>query len=197
MQIEKDLPDSAYEGEIKEVEELETETFTDWKKEPSVEDLKQDWLDSQSDFDGHVSDVETWLDNLNIEGAAKPPKKEGRSQVQPKVIRKQAEWRYASLSEPFLSTPDMFNVRPKTFEDAKAAEQNALILNYQFSTKIGKIQLIDDYIRTLVDEGTAILKTSWVYEDEPTITKEPFFQYVETSDEEFVKQLQQFVQDLL
>ena len=29
----------------------------------------------------------------------------------------------------------MFEIRPRTWEDTKAAEQNALLLNYQWSTK--------------------------------------------------------------
>ncbi|WP_423790334.1 portal protein [Listeria monocytogenes] len=37
---------------------------------------------------------------------------EGRSKVKPKLIRRQAEWRYASLSEPMLSAEKLFDVAP-------------------------------------------------------------------------------------
>jgi hypothetical protein len=171
-------------------EEVEVESFTDWPKEPTVMQLKQDYLDATSDTDMHITKVETWLDNLNIEGKAKPKTKKGRSSVQPKVIRKQAEWRYASLSEPFLSTPDMFTVRPKTFEDTSAAEQNSLLLNYQFAHKIGKVNFIDEYIRTFVDEGTVIVKNSWVYEDEEIEVEKPIFEYEQLQDPQMVEELQ-------
>lgn len=139
----------------------EKERLTDWVNEPSVATLKQDYTDAQSDTDAHVTDVDNWLDNLHVKGKAKVKCGEGRSKVTPKVIRKQAEWRYASLSEPFLSTDDIFDVEPVTWEDKEAAVQNALVLNNQFNTKLDKVRLIDEYIRTLVDEGTAIFRVGW------------------------------------
>ena len=143
----------------------EKKTLTDWANEPSVETLKQDYTDAQSDTDSHIADVDHWLENLNVEGQAKVKCGEGRSKVAPKVIRKQAEWRYASLGEPFLSTDDIFDVDPVTWEDKDAAVQNALVLNNQFNTKIDKVRFIDELIRTLVDEGTAITRVSWVLEE--------------------------------
>ena len=77
------------------------------------------------------------------------------------MVRKNAEWKYPKLEDPFLTTEDMFEIRPRTWEDTKAAEQNALILNYQWSTKINKIKLINDVVRYVVDDGTVIVKTGW------------------------------------
>lgn len=140
--------------------------LTDWENEPKVTDLKQDLTDAQMSHSDHVSNVNTWLDNLNVEGTARIEKKPGRSQIVPKLIRKQAEWRYSALSEPFLNTEDMYDVSPVTWADKKAAEQNQLILNNQFNTKIKKIAFIDDYVRTAVDEGTAIVRVGWDFEEE-------------------------------
>ena len=160
----------------------EKSTLTDWANEPSIRDLKQDYTDSLQDKDEHVAKVDIWLDNLNITGTAKLPASRERSTVVPKVIRKQAEWRYASLSEPFLSTEDIFNVEPITYEDKAAAVQNALVLNNQLNTKINKIKFIDEYVRTAVDEGTAIVRVGWDFEEEEVDVEVPDFTYQPSPD---------------
>src|SRR5690554_5112097 len=86
------------EGE-KIVKNSETAKLTNWKNEPTVQDLKQDLQDALPDHTAQVSKIDTWLDNLFVRGSAVPKSKEGFSKVVPKLIRKQAEWRYASLSE--------------------------------------------------------------------------------------------------
>lgn len=149
-----------------------------WKTPPSLKDLKQDYQDAKSNHDTQVTKIKEWLDNLNIEGAAKvnPPK--GNSRIVPKVIRKQAEWRYAALSEPFLSSPDVFDVSPVSWEDRKAAQQNQLLLNNQFNTKIDKVKFIDEYVRTTVDEGTAIVRVGWDFQEEEYTEEVPTVEYV-------------------
>ena len=77
------------------------------------------------------------------------------------LIRKQAEWRYPALTEPFLSTDELFQVSPVSWEDRDAAIQNEMVLNYQFNTKIDKVRFIDEYVRAAVNEGTAIIRTGW------------------------------------
>lgn len=137
-----------------------------WKNAPTVADLKSDFEQAQSHHSEHVNDVTRWLDNLNVTGSAKRPKQAGRSSVTPKLIRKQAEWRYASLSEPFLSPENLFKLAPVTWEDKAAAEQAALVLNNQWNTKINKVKFIDDFVRTAVDEGTAIVRVGWEFQEE-------------------------------
>jgi len=162
------------------VTESNNKVFKDlgWKTPPSLKDLKQDYQDAKSNHDTQVTKIKEWLDNLNIEGAAKvnPPK--GNSRIVPKVIRKQAEWRYAALSEPFLSSPDVFDVSPVSWEDRKAAQQNQLLLNNQFNTKIDKVKFIDEYVRTTVDEGTAIVRVGWDFQEEEYTEEVPTVEYV-------------------
>jgi len=141
------------------------EAFTDWANEPKVTDLKLDYEDARSDHSTQVSKIDYWLDALKIEGHAKHKKVVGKSAIVPKLIRKQAEWRYASLSEPFLSTDDVFNTAPVTYEDKKAAIQNGLVLNNQFNTKIQKVKFFDEYVRTCVDEGTVIVRVGWDFQE--------------------------------
>ena len=137
-----------------------------WIKTPTLAELKQDQADAKTIHDGRVKKINEWLDNLNVTGKAQPKAIQGQSSIQPKLIRKQAEWRYAALSEPFLSTDDVFNVRPVTWEDRDAARQNELVLNHQINTKIDKVRFIDEYVRTAVDEGTVIVQVGWDFDEE-------------------------------
>ena len=151
------------------------EELTSWENPPKLEDLKQDYTEAQSAHTDHTVEVDTWLSNLNGDQQIKA--KKGRSKIVPKLIRKQAEWRYAALSEPFLSTDDLFNTAPATFEDKDAAIQNGQVLNYQINCKIDKTKFIDEYIRTAVDEGTVIVKTGWEYEEEIVEIEVPDYEF--------------------
>lgn len=152
--------------------------LVDWKNPPSLKELKDDLLGAKSDHDAKVSKIDEWLDNLNVEGKAKVPSQRGRSSVVPKLIRKQAEWRYPALSEPFLATDDLFNISPVTWEDRKGAQQNELLLNYQFRTQIDRTAFIDEFVRTAVDEGTVAVRVGWQYEEEEYEGEFPQFNYV-------------------
>lgn len=143
----------------------EVKDMVDWKNPPKVEDLKKDMVEASTDHDAQVDRVQSWVDLLHVEGQAKLKKREGFSAYQPKVIRKQAEWRYGSLSDPFLVTEDFITCEPVTAEDRVGAYQNQLILNTQFRRNFNKTKFIDEYVRTAVDEGTVILKTGWLYTD--------------------------------
>ena len=146
--------------------EAETPPLTNWKNAPTIANLKQDLLDAQPVHDAQEAQISEWLDNLNVTGKAKVQTPKGNSAIVPKLIRKQAEWRYAALSEPFLSTEDVFNVRPITWEDRRAAQQNQLVLNHQFNTAIDKTRFIDEYVRAAVDEGTVIVRVGWEFIEE-------------------------------
>lgn len=135
--------------------------LTDWSHEPTLMQLKEDVNNSHTAHQSQVTQIAMWLDFLHTRGQGAAPKIKGKSAVNPKLIRQQAEWRYASLSEPFLSSPDIFEVKPVTWEDKRAAQQNGLLLNSQFNTKIGKQHLIDTMVRSAVDTGVCFIKTGW------------------------------------
>lgn len=162
--------------------EVVIEKLTKWSNAPKVSDLKQDLNDAKKHHDNHVAKVKVWLDNLNVTGSAAIKKVKGRSSIVPKLIRKQAEWRYAALIDPFLSTEDIFNVNPQTWEDKEGAEQNQALLNVQFNCNINKVRFIDDYVRTGVDEGTIICKTGWVFEEESYEEDEGIFEFQENPE---------------
>lgn len=160
-----------------EVDEV-TAPLTDWKNPPLLKDLKQDLQDAGSSHNAQKAKIREWLDNLHVEGKAKVNTPEGSSKIVPKLIRKQAEWRYSALSEPFLSTDDVFKINPVTWEDREAAQQNQLVLNNQFNTQLDKVGLIDEYVRTGVDEGTIIVRVGWEFQEESYKGTFPVVQYV-------------------
>ena len=155
------------------MDSTEQKPLVDWKNAPTLLEVKQDLTDAKPFHDTERTKRKEWLENLNVEGKAKPRPSAGNSSVQPKLIRKQAEWRYAALSEPFLSTNDVFRVKPKTWEDRKAAQQNQLLLNHQLNTVVDKVRFIDEYVRTAVDEGTVVIKVGWEYQAKTESVKVP------------------------
>ena len=168
--------------------------LTNWKNEPDIRDLKQDLTEATASYSAQVSKIEGWLNVLNMRGSSAPITAAGKSKVAPKLVRTQAEWRYSALSEIFLSSTDLFNVNPLTWEDVKSAQQNELILNSQFDTKIDKIAFVDKMVRTCVNEGTAILRTSWVHKSETVEEEVP--QFMQVIDPAYMEELQQHLQML-
>ena len=153
--------------------------LTDWENEPKVGDLKEDYTNCISSHDAQVKVIDKYMENLRADPIPLPKKdKFTRSTIVPKLIRKQAEWKYASLSEPFLSTDSIFRVNPVSYEDSYAAKQNELVLNYQFNTQLNKIKLIDDYVRACVDCGTAIFRIGWEEKEELQDIPVPQYQIV-------------------
>lgn len=172
-------------------------TVEQWKNPPSLESLKADLTNSLVTHAQQVANIREWLDYLNIEGSAKLNVPKGRSSMQPQLIRQLAEWRYAALSEPFLSTSEIFAVEPVSWEDRKAAQQNALVLNNQFETKLNKVKFFDTLIRALVTEGTGIVKLGWRYKEEERLEEVPIFDYQAIPpemEEAFINQLQEAMQ---
>ena len=149
--------------------------LTGWSNEPTVDNLKQDLNNCKASYSNQVAIIDKYMDELRADNL-KPRKDKTRSTVQPKLIRKQAEWRYAALTEPFLSENNIFRINPVTYEDNYSAKQNELVLNYQFNTQINKIKFIDDYIRAAVDCGTAIIRVGWEEYQDSVDVPNPIYQ---------------------
>ena len=148
---------------IKDIERDIPKRLTQWTKEPTVNDLKWDLQQAKTAQSAHMANIDTW-DKL-YEAPKYGNTKHKGSRVVPKLIRKQAEWSAPSLSEPFLSTHKLYEVKPLTFEDTKRAEQNALILNRQFNHELNKTRLVDDVVRQLVRRGTCVVRVGWEYQE--------------------------------
>jgi hypothetical protein len=165
--------------------------LTDWAKEPTLLDLKYDLEAAKQTQGTQITKINRWNDLLHVRGSARPKKIKGRSNVQPKLIRRQAEWRYSALTEPFLGTDRLFKVNPATFEDGDAARQNELVLNHQFRTQLNAIKFIDDFVRSTVDEGTSIIRVGWKRYTVPIKTEVPIYAHQTIENEEQATALQQ------
>lgn len=164
--------------------------LTKWVNEPTALQLQKDLLDAKPAHDTHVVKVDKWNDLLRVEGKSKPSKIKGRSSVQPKLIRRQAEWRYSALTEPFNSSERLFTVKPASFEDTEAARQNQTILNWQFKSKLNRVKFIDDYVRANVDEGSAIVRLGWKRITKEVTKEVPVWEFLEPSSDEEVQELE-------
>jgi hypothetical protein len=111
-----------------------------------------------------VSRVESWRKQYN--GELYGNEQKGKSQLVSRDIKRQDEWQHASVKDPFVADTDIVKCSPVTFEDRKAAEQNELVLNYQFARQFPRYKFMTDVIKLYYKEGTVIVKTGWQYEDE-------------------------------
>lgn len=158
--------------------------LTSWSGEPELKQLKSEFLACESTHSALVSNIEDWLRLHRGELPATMTKDKTRSQAQPKLVRRQAEWRYTSLSEPMLSSPKLFNVVPTTGEDLESAKQNERLLNHQFRRYINRVHFIDTYVRSAVDEGTAVVRVGWDRETRKIKKKVPVYDYFAISNEQ-------------
>lgn len=187
--------EDAYDDD-KQPEDESLSWLPNWDSVPTLAEMKRNYTSAKPFKDTHISQINEWLDNYHVRGSAKPKTAKGFSAVQPKLIRKQAEWRYAPLTEPFLSTPDLFVASPVSWEDKEGAVQHQLILNNQFNTVIDRVEFIDEYIRTAVDEGTVIVRTGWEFEECIEEVDVPEYEFVDVETEEDMATLQQAMQGM-
>lgn len=171
--------------------EAQSQKLTTWDQEPSIQVLKLDLEGAKQDHDAQMLKIRKWNDLTEVKGTAAVPKVKGRSQVQPKLIRRQAEWRYSALTEPFLGSNKLFSISPATFEDVDGARQNELVLNWQFRTKLNKVKFIDDYVRSNVDEGTVVVRLGWRRHTTMIKQEVPKFNHFKIEDEPTLQLFQQ------
>lgn len=175
--------------DISKLQETDKKTkLTKWKKEPSLQDLKRDLENTKTSHDEFVGNLDRWVKLYDAPKHGSTKTKGSR--VTPKLIRKQAEWRASALSEPFLSTSNLYDVRALTWEDTKRAKQNALILNMQFNTQLNKVTLVDRIVRSVVKEGTVITRLGWEYQEEEVVEIQRQYQYMPVPME-MAEQIQQ------
>lgn len=182
------------EEEKGELAEDQLAPLQDWSNLPRVSDFRTNLDDAKQEHDVYITHLDRWRDNMHVTNTAKIKSKQGSSSVQPKLIRKQAEWRYAPLSEPFLSVPDLFSVNAKTAGDDNRAKQNKLVLNNQINTKLDKVTFFDNYSRAMVDTGTAVIKVGWRSESSEVTRTIPTYEYLPTNDPVHAERYAQLLQ---
>lgn len=111
-----------------------------------------------------VAKAEKWRNEY--EGQPYGNEEKGKSSIVSRDIKRQDEWQHASIKDPFVSDQDIIKCSPITAEDRASAEQNELVLNYQFTRQFNRYKFITDVIKLFYKEGTVFVKTGWDYEDE-------------------------------
>ena len=131
-----------------------------WKNAPTRGDLHTDYVTAENGQSAFKAKLLLWKE-VRAGGPDIVTSGMGKSTARPLLVRKQNEWKYPALEDPFLSTASLFRVSPATYADVLGAKQNGMVLNYQWNTKVQKTKLVGDIVRTVVDEGTVIVKTGW------------------------------------
>lgn len=176
---------------INQLSGLTKEKLTNWKKEPKASDLMDDYTKASTYHSSQMNRIAKWLAQLHPT-VDKKRLQNGRSGAAPKVIRRFVEWRYASLSSAILNERNIFNVIAQQPKYLNASLQNSLILNFQFNHLINKVKFVNDLVRNLVNEGTAIARIGWTNEIQTKETEIPVYQYVEAD----INQAQMLMQAL-
>ena len=169
--------------------------LTNWKNEPKVSELLNDLTQAMPSHSTQMGKISNWLKNLKQE-TDKSLIKKGRSGAAPKVIRRQAEWRYGSLANTFLNEKKLFSVNAYSPKYIDAAIQAELMLNFQFNAIINKTKFINDYIRTAVNEGTVKVRIGWEIQKQIKEKEIPVYQYV-LADPQQAQLIQQTLQQLV
>ena len=142
-------------------------------KEKILSALKEDLRAADTLRLETVAKVESWKKQYN--GEPYGNEQTGKSEIVSRDIKRQDEWQHASVKDPFVSHSDIVKCNPVTFEDRQAAEQNELVLNYQFTRQFNRYRFITDVVKLLSTEGTVVVKCSWDYEDEEVENEYPVY----------------------
>lgn len=137
-----------------------------WKEEPTIVDMNQAVQAALITYQDRVNTTNGWLNDMTSESIPVKKGSSPKSTIVPKLIRKHAEWRYSSLSEPFHTAESLFTVEPITAAGEMLAAQDHAVLAYQSAHDLNTVAFIDNLIRTLVDEGTALVKVGWEFASE-------------------------------
>ncbi len=163
-----------------------------WSNPPKLTDLQQNYQDAKSAHDTEQVKRDSYRDHIEMTGSAALPKRKGYSGIQPRLIRKAAEWRYSALTEAILSMEHIYSLQPRTHADQLAAHQNQTLLNYQWDNVLNKVSIVDTLVRTLVDEGTVFVRVGWVTEEQEVEEEVPIYDFFPATDQEQVATLMEY-----
>lgn len=145
----------------------EATKLTTWANEPKYSDFEKDYTMASASHEMFLKDLEDYRTTL---AGGKPIKvRKGKSSVRPLLVRKNNEWKYSQLEEPFLSTKDIVKLRPFGPDDAARVRQANVLINHYWAVDINRIALVGEIARCLTDEGTVIVKNGWYTEKEKYI----------------------------
>ena len=137
----------------------EATALTDWRSEPTWKDLDEDYTNARADHEIFLSDLDIYRTTLS--GGEKIKVRKGKSNLRPLLVRKNNEWKYSQLEEPFLSTQNIVSLQPKGPDDYKTYKQTEMLINHYWAVWVDRIALVGDISRCVTDEGTVIVKNGW------------------------------------
>jgi hypothetical protein len=146
-----------------------TERMTDWENEPSLDDFRNDYNSAKPFHNELIEKLDKW--SRVMDGGAIPKKAIGKSTYRSRLARTNSEWTYSNIEEPVLNANKIFNLEPRNYDSTESSKINEALLNYQWSTQINLVSLINNASRAFVDEGTCIIKQGWDCEYDEEIVK--------------------------
>ena len=151
-------------GDGEEVVSEETIPLTD---EEVLAIVKEDLEAARKAKDTLDDKIQTWK-NL-YEGKPLGNEQDGRSTYVAKEAQKAVNWWIPNAMKPFMSSNDVADFAPRTFEDVGMAKSQTTLINYQFNNSFPKYQFLHTSLQCFASEGTVVARTGWIHEDEEEV----------------------------
>lgn len=94
---------------------------------------------------------------------------EGRSKYVSSEAQKAVNWWIPNAMKPFMSSNDIADFAPRTFEDVKIAKSQTTLINYQFNNSFDKYKFLHTSLLCYASEGTVVARTGWIHEEEEEV----------------------------
>ena len=118
--------------------------------------------------------IQKWRKEYN--GEPYGNERKNRSSIVSRDIKRQSEWQHAAILDPFVSNDNIIQAYPITPEDARAARQNNILLNYQFCRQFPRYNFLNKALKVLDRDGTLIVRLGWEYEEKTIVKKCPIYE---------------------
>lgn len=138
-------------------------------EEKALRIFKADFISAQNAKKEIEAKMEEWRDRYNGKPYGNETKDGSRSKIVSRDIKKQSEWQHAELLDPFVSTPDIIQANPNSYEDAEIAPRIGLLLNTQFCLQFNRYNFMAKALKVLDVEGTCVVRLGWEYEEKEVV----------------------------
>ena len=160
-------------NEIEEINSSEEDNLNTIKFHPSIvsKALKSFQNDFQNAYvyqEQNIAKVDIWRKRYN--GEPYGNENDGKSKIVSKDIKKISDQLISELSDPFINTPDIVRCEANIPSSTQSAIANEIVLNTQFCRMFDRFNFISQCVRTLVIDGTCVVKTGWEYNEDVRIT---------------------------
>ncbi len=108
--------------------------------------------------------IQKWRDLANGEPLGNEA--DGRSKYVAKEAQKAISWYIPNSIKPFMSSNEIVDFVPRTFDDVQRAKSQNTLINYQFNNNFPKYQFLHTAINLFATEGTTVARLGWIHEEE-------------------------------